>query len=135
MGCPDLSLLPELSDIFQVGLDQLLTGELDAREALGGNMKKTAFYICPDCGNVAAVMADAAVSCCGRRLEAAQLGQRAGYDAHSAARNVQPGGSATVQRAYRLAEEGGTMTYTVSEFLSHTKNAVVKEFVLDGPGR
>lgn len=60
MGCPDLSLLPELSDIFQVGLDQLLTGELDAREALGGNMKKTAFYICPDCGNVAAVMADAA---------------------------------------------------------------------------
>ena len=52
MGCPDLSLLPELSDIFQVGLDQLLTGELDAREALGGNMKKTAFYICPDCGNV-----------------------------------------------------------------------------------
>ena len=70
-----------------------------------------------------------------RRLEAAQLGQRAGYDAHSAARNVQPGGSATVQRAYRLAEEGGTVTYTVSEFLSHTKNAVVKEFDLDGPGR
>ena len=70
-----------------------------------------------------------------RRREAAQLGQRAGYDAHSAARNVQPGGSATVQRAYRLAEEGGTVTYTVSEFLSHTKNAVVKEFDLDGPGR
>jgi len=35
MGCPDLSLLPELSDIFHVGLDQLLTGELEAREALG----------------------------------------------------------------------------------------------------
>ena len=31
MGCPDLSLLPDLSDIFHVGLDQLLTGELDAR--------------------------------------------------------------------------------------------------------
>ena len=43
MGCPDLSLLPELSDIFHVGLDQLLTGELEAREALGGDMKKTAF--------------------------------------------------------------------------------------------
>ena len=40
MGCPDLSLLPELSDIFHVGLDQLLTGELEAREALGGDMKK-----------------------------------------------------------------------------------------------
>ena len=72
MGCPDLSLLPELSDIFHVGLDQLLTGELEAREALGGDMKKTAFYICPDCGNVVAAMADASVSCCGKRLEAAQ---------------------------------------------------------------
>ena len=27
MGCPDLSLLPDLSNIFHVGLDQLLTGE------------------------------------------------------------------------------------------------------------
>ena len=27
MGCPDLSLLPELSDIFRVDLDQLLTPE------------------------------------------------------------------------------------------------------------
>ncbi len=72
MGCPDLSLLPELSDIFHVDLDQLLAGELDSREALGGNMKKTAFYICPDCGNVITAMADAAVSCCGKRLEAAQ---------------------------------------------------------------
>lgn len=43
LGCPDLSLLPELSDIFHVDLDQLLAGELDSREALGGNMKKTAF--------------------------------------------------------------------------------------------
>lgn len=80
MGCPDLSLLPDLSDIFHVGLDQLLTGELDAREALGGNMKKTAFYICPDCGNVVAAMADAAVSCCGKRLEASQPQKAEGED-------------------------------------------------------
>ena len=80
MGCPDLSLLPELSDIFRVDLDQLLTGELDAREALGGNMKKTAFYICPDCGNVVAAMADAAVSCCGKRLEASQPQKAEGED-------------------------------------------------------
>lgn len=65
-----------------------------------------------------------------RRLEETRLSQRPGYDAHSAARNVQPGGSAQVQQAYRLAEEGGTVVYTVSEFLSHTKNAVVQEFDL-----
>lgn len=69
MGCPDLALLPELSEIFQVNLDQLLSGELDSREVLGGTMKKTVFYICPACGNVITAMADAAVSCCGRRLE------------------------------------------------------------------
>ena len=80
MGCPDLSLLPELSDIFHVGLDQLLTGELEAREALGGDMKKTAFYICPDCGNVVAAMADASVSCCGKRLEASQPQKAEGED-------------------------------------------------------
>ena len=66
-----------------------------------------------------------------RRLEEAQLGQRAGYDIHSVSRNIQPGGSGTVQRAYRLEEAGGTVTFAVSEFLSHTKNAVVKEFTLD----
>lgn len=66
-----------------------------------------------------------------RRLEEAQLDQRTGYNARSAARNIQPGGSGQVQRAYRLEEAGGTVTFTVSEFLSHTQNAVVKEFDLD----
>lgn len=70
LGCPDLSLLQELSDVFRIDLGQLLAGELDAREALGGNMKKATFYICPACGNVVTAMAEAAVSCCGKRLEA-----------------------------------------------------------------
>ena len=70
LGCPDLSLLQELSNVFRIDLGQLLAGELDAREALGGNMKKATFYICPACGNVVTAMAEAAVSCCGKRLEA-----------------------------------------------------------------
>lgn len=71
LGCPDVSLLAELAAVFEINLEQLLAGELDTRDVLGGNMKKTVFYICPTCGNVAAAMADAAVSCCGRRLEPA----------------------------------------------------------------
>ena len=39
LGCPELSLLPELSRIFNVDLEKLLSGELDANEILGGNMK------------------------------------------------------------------------------------------------
>lgn len=35
-------------------------------------MKKTKFYICPSCGNVVAAMADTAVSCCGKKLQAVE---------------------------------------------------------------
>ena len=64
------------------------------------------------------------------RLEAAQMGRRPGYDVRSVTRNVPPGGTASVQRAYRLAEEGGTLTFAVREFLDQGGTAVVKEFEL-----
>lgn len=69
LGCPDVSLLPALSEIFQVETGVLLSGDLDENDRLGGNMKHTKFYICPNCGNVISAMADAGVSCCGKRLE------------------------------------------------------------------
>lgn len=69
LGCPDVSLLPALSEIFQVETGVLLSGDLDENDRLGGNMKHTKFYICPNCGNVINAMADAGVSCCGKRLE------------------------------------------------------------------
>lgn len=68
LGCPDVSLLPELSKVLGVRLDALLSGELDANDQERGNMKKLKFYVCPDCGNLAATAADAVVSCCGRTL-------------------------------------------------------------------
>ncbi|MDD7148101.1 MAG: helix-turn-helix domain-containing protein [Lachnospiraceae bacterium] len=71
-GCPDVSLLPELSRIFGVDLEKLLSGELNANDILGGNMKKMKFYICPDCGNVIIAMADTTISCCGKKLQAIQ---------------------------------------------------------------
>ena len=33
-------------------------------------MKQTNFYVCPNCGNVITAMADAAISCCGKKLKA-----------------------------------------------------------------
>ena len=67
-GCPDLSLLPALAEVLGVGLESLLAGELDANESTGGNMKRTKFYVCPDCGNIVTATAEAALSCCGRPL-------------------------------------------------------------------
>ena len=68
-GCPDVSLLPLLSDSLGVPLDDLLSGEVDANDATGGNMKKLKFYLCPQCGNLITSTADAAVSCCGKKLQ------------------------------------------------------------------
>lgn len=69
LGCPDISLLGILSSNLGVNLEELLAGELESREKIGGNMKKTKFYICPDCGNVITALAEAAVYCCGKKLE------------------------------------------------------------------
>lgn len=69
LGCPDVSLLPDLSKIFGVNLQELLSGELNANDSAGGNMKKLKFYVCPSCGNLLTATADAAVSCCGKTLQ------------------------------------------------------------------
>ena len=72
LGCPDVSSLPDLSKIFNVDLEKLLSGELDTNEVLGGDMKKMTFYICPTCGNMITSMTDTVVSCCGKKLSAIQ---------------------------------------------------------------
>ena len=40
LGCPEVSLITELSRIFEVDMQNLLSGELNRNELLGGNMKK-----------------------------------------------------------------------------------------------
>lgn len=68
LGCPDVSLLGDLSQVLGVELEKLLSGELGVRPALGGNMKKLLFYVCPNCGNIMTSMTDTAVCCCGKKL-------------------------------------------------------------------
>lgn len=72
LGCPDVSLLPELSQIFNVDLEKLLAGELNSNEILCGNMKKIHFYVCPVCGNMITAMTDTGISCCGKKLQPLQ---------------------------------------------------------------
>ncbi len=68
VGCPDVSYLTELSGALGVNLEELLEGCLNAHDPVGGNMKKLKFYVCPACGNLLAATAEAAVSCCGKKL-------------------------------------------------------------------
>lgn len=68
LGCPDVSLLRELSGVLGVNIEKLLMGNLDPNDTDGGNMKKIKFYVCPECGNTLTATGDAEISCCGRKL-------------------------------------------------------------------
>ena len=69
-GCPDVSLLPNIADAFGCDVESLLAGKLAANDIDGGHMKRLKFYVCPQCGNVMTATGNAAISCCGRPLEA-----------------------------------------------------------------
>lgn len=68
IGCPDVSLLRDLSDILEVNIEKILSGDLEPNISDGGNMKKIKFYVCPDCNNILCSTGETEISCCGRKL-------------------------------------------------------------------
>lgn len=68
LGCPDVSLLRELSKILGVNIEKILLGDLEPNNADGGNMNRIKFYVCPNCGDVLSSTGEADISCCGRKL-------------------------------------------------------------------
>ena len=69
-GCPDISLLPSLSNVLGVDLERMLSGDLEPDREKGDSMKRIEFYVCPVCGNVIAAAEKASIACCGRKLTA-----------------------------------------------------------------
>lgn len=70
LGCPDVSLLSELSKIFDINIEKILLGDLEPNDMDGGNMKRIKFYVCPNCGNIITSTGEGEMSCCGRKLKA-----------------------------------------------------------------
>ena len=70
LGCPDISLIPELSDLLCVDTQKLLAGDLTPNDFVGGNMKNTSYYVCSICNNISLCTGEAEVSCCGKKLTA-----------------------------------------------------------------
>ena len=68
LGCPDVSLLPDLSQALGVPLEGLLAGTLEEQDPDGGTMRNLSFYICPQCGNLITATGTPTLSCCGRTL-------------------------------------------------------------------
>lgn len=69
LGCPELSLLADLSEIFCVDLEKFLSGELCANATNNGDIRNMKFYICPKCGNLITSMSDISLSCCGKKIK------------------------------------------------------------------
>lgn len=69
LGCPDVSLLPEVSQILGVNIEEILSGKIELNETIGGNMKNLKFYVCPQCNNLMTATGDANISCCGKKLQ------------------------------------------------------------------
>ena len=69
-GCPDVSLLSALAEVFGTDVQVLLSGEIGKNEKENGDMKKIRFYVCRECGNIVTAAADVSVTCCGSRLSA-----------------------------------------------------------------
>ena len=82
LGCPDVSLLGELSALFAVNIEQLLDGNIRPNAQEAGNLMRTKFYGCPCCGNVIHATGNAEISCCGRKLP--PLAAKPADDAHAA---------------------------------------------------
>lgn len=69
-GFPDLALLPDIAQVLDVRLEDLLRGEIDTNDMTGGNMKNLKFYVCPQCGNLVTASEESQIFCCGKPLVA-----------------------------------------------------------------
>lgn len=68
LGAPELSLIGELSDVLDVSIGNLLSGDLSPNDSFGGNMKNLKYYMCNNCNNFTVSTGNAEISCCGKKL-------------------------------------------------------------------
>ncbi|MCT4604939.1 MAG: helix-turn-helix domain-containing protein [Marinisporobacter sp.] len=68
LGCPDISLINELSNILGVNVEKLLIGDLSPNSKDTGNLKHIKFYVCSNCGDIIYSTGRPDISCCGRKL-------------------------------------------------------------------
>lgn len=68
-GFPDISMLSALAELLEVNEKVLLKGCLICNAEDAGNMRKTGFYVCPQCGSMMQGTGECQISCCGKTLD------------------------------------------------------------------
>ena len=71
-GLPDISILSELAQALGVSMAELMTGDIRRNGNRSANMLRSAFYVCPVCGNVIYSVGSGDFSCCGVSLPPAE---------------------------------------------------------------
>ena len=67
-GCPNITLISQLSKVLEVDIQSILQGYLDKNKKIGENMNHLKFYKCPTCGNLVTSIKSVELSCCGHKL-------------------------------------------------------------------
>lgn len=67
-GCPNITLLSQLSKVLEIDIQSILQGECVKKRKIGTSMNNLLFYGCPTCGNLISSVKEVEVSCCGNRL-------------------------------------------------------------------
>lgn len=67
-GCPNITLISQLSKVLEVDIQSILQGSLDKNKKIGENMNHLKFYKCPTCGNLVTSIKSVELSCCGNKL-------------------------------------------------------------------
>jgi desulfoferrodoxin len=76
-GCPDIASINDLAEVLGVNVTEILSGESMVNDNDSGNMKKTKFYVCPNCGNVVTSTGELIINCCGSKLTKLKAGKDA----------------------------------------------------------
>lgn len=67
-GCPNITLISQLSKVLEVDIQSILQEYLDKNKKIGENMNHLKFYKCPTCGNLVTSIKSVELSCCGNKL-------------------------------------------------------------------
>lgn len=68
-GFPDVSVISLLADILGVSERILLSGKIIENSKQAGNISRTKFYVCPNCGSLMQGVGNCQILCCGKILE------------------------------------------------------------------
>ncbi|HHX69241.1 MAG: helix-turn-helix transcriptional regulator [Miniphocaeibacter sp.] len=69
LGCPDIALWNDLSEILNIDISQMMTGEISLNKEDIGKLSRIRFYTCPNCKNILTSTGVATIFCCGRKLD------------------------------------------------------------------